>query len=69
MSGYERESDRVIQELSTTRIQSVGFVLPVLLYGSALSFHSSWWAYMCMWTCLGREAKVKVKVGGQRTGS
>ena len=38
MFGYERKLDQVIRELSATRIQCVGFVLPDLLYGLALSF-------------------------------
>jgi len=63
------ESDRVIRELSATRKECVGFVLPGLLYGSALSFHSCWWAYMCMWMCLGSEAKVKVDVTDRCTRS
>jgi hypothetical protein len=40
----------------------MGIVLSGLFYGSALSFYNYWQACMCMWACLGREAKDKVDV-------
>ena len=40
----------------------MGIMLSGLLFGLALSFYSYWQARMCMWMCLGREAKDKVGV-------
>lgn len=40
----------------------MGFMLSDLLYGLALSSCDYWWACMRMWTCLGREVRVKVDV-------
>ena len=64
MSSYEHKLDRIILELSDTRLRCMGIMLSGLLYQLALSFHNYWWACMCKWTCLGREAKVKVDVTG-----
>ena len=43
-------------------MKCMDIMLSGLLYGLALSFYNYWRACTCMWTCLGRDVKVKVDV-------
>jgi hypothetical protein len=61
MSGCQHESGRVIQELSATKTYCVGIVLSGFTPRVRPEF-LRYWAYICMWTCSGSEAKVKANV-------